>query len=422
MRKLGIVALGAAAALTFAGCSSTDDGGSTDTADSGEITVWVVGSDTPEDARTYLKDTFESENEGWTLTVEEKTWADVSDTYAAALQSNDSPDVVEVGNTQTASFADQGLFLPLTDIRDDLGGDDFLPGLEESATYDGELYAAPYYAGGRIVFYSSEVIGDTPVPTTLDEYVEAGKSLKTDTRSGIWAPGRDWYNALPYVWAHDGFIAEQDGEEWKAGFSSEGGVAGLTQLQDVYVNASVAAKDGDETDPQVPFCAGETAFLSAPAWVQWSINAPDDADAPGCESTYGGENLHAFALPGMTEGETAPIFAGGSNMGVATKSDNPEMAKAALAIITSSGYQEIMAENGLTPGLISAASSLPDTEVAQAQALALQNSKVTPTTPKWAEVESAQIIQEAMVKIAQGGDVKAIASELDAQIEEILNS
>lgn len=415
MRKLGIVALGAAAALTLAGCST--GGGESTSADGGEITVWVVGSDTPEDARAYLKDTFESENDGWTLTVEEKTWADVSDTYAAALQSNDSPDVVEVGNTQTASFADQGLFLPLEDFNTD----DYLPGLVQSATYDGDLYAAPYYAGGRIVFYSQQILGDTAVPTTLDEYVETGKARRTDTLSGIWAPGRDWYNALPYVWSHGGFIAEKDGDAWKAGFSSEGGIEGLTQLQDVYQNASNAPKDGDETDPQVPFCAGEDLFLSAPAWVQWSITAPADAEAPGCPDTYGAD-LHAFALPGLEAGETAPIFAGGSNIAVATKSANPEQARAALDIMASAGYQDLLAAGGLTPGLTASAANLPDTEIAKAQAVALENSQVTPTTPKWAEVEAAQIIQEALVKIAQGGDVKSIATDLDAQIEEILNS
>lgn len=416
MRKLGIVALGAAAALTLAGCST--GGGDEPSAESGSITVWLVGSDTPDDARAYLKDTFEAENEGWTLTVEEKTWADVSDTYAAALQSNDAPDLVEVGNTQTASFADQGLFLPIDDLE---LPDDFLGGLEDSATYDGTLYAAPYYAGGRIVFYSDQILGDTPLPTTLDEYVATGKERKTDTVSGISAPGRDWYNALPYVWAHGGFIAEQEGDEWKAGLSSEGGIEGLTQLQDVYTNASNAPKDGDEANPQVPFCAGEVVFLSAPAWVQWSINAPEDAENPGCAETYGSD-LNAFPLPGLTAGETAPIFAGGSNIGVATKGKNPEIAKKALQIITSEGYQKIMAENGLTPGIESAAQYLPDTPVATAQAEALANSKVTPTTPKWAEVEAAQIIQEALVKIAQGGDVKEIATSLDQQIEDILNS
>ena len=81
-----------------------------DAAETGEITVWLVGTDTPETARDYLKETFEAENEGWTLTIEEKTWADTHETYVAALSSNDSPDVVEVGNTQALGFIDQGLF------------------------------------------------------------------------------------------------------------------------------------------------------------------------------------------------------------------------------------------------------------------------------------------------------------------------
>ena len=39
-----------------------------------------------------------------------------------------------------------------------------------------------------------------------------------------------------------------------------------------------------------------------------------------------------------------------------------------------------------------------------------------------AEVESAGVIKDALVKIAQGGDVTQIATELDGQIESILNS
>ena len=42
-------------------------------------------------------------------------------------------------------------------------------------------------------------------------------------------------------------------------------------------------------------------------------------------------------------------------------------------------------------------------------------------SPNWTEVESALIIPDALVKIAQGGDVKAIATDLDSQIEAILN-
>jgi N,N'-diacetylchitobiose transport system substrate-binding protein len=425
-KKLGALALVGASAVVLAGCAG-GSGAAPAEPETGDLTVWLVGADTPQTARDYLKETFESENEGWTLTVEEKTWADVSDTYTAALSSNDSPDVVEVGNTQALGFADAGLFLDITDIQEDLGGDDLLAGLVDAGTYDGALYAAPYYAGGRIVFYTPQIVGDT-LPTTLDEYVELGKELKTDTVSGIYAPGKDWYNALPYVWAHGGEIAVQDGDEWDAQFSSNESLEGLEQLQDVYLNASVAPVDGNERLGNIDFCAGEVGFLSSPAWAAgnitgawpWGDEAAGEEVSEGCPDTYGSD-LGAFALPGLEAGETAPIFAGGSNVAVATKSDSPEKAKAALTIMLSEGYQMLLAEQGLTPGIKSAAEFLPDTPIAKAQAQALANSKFTPTSPNWAEVEAAQIIPDALVKIAQGGDVAAIAAELDTAIEAILN-
>ena len=425
-KKLGALALVGASAVVLAGCAG-GSGSAPSEAATGDLTVWLVGADTPQTARDYLKETFEDENEGWTLTVEEKTWADVSDTYTAALSSNDSPDVVEVGNTQALGFADAGLFLDISDIQADLGGDDLLSGVVDAGTYDGALYAAPYYAGGRIVFYTPQIVGDT-LPTTLDEYVAQGIALKTDTVSGIYAPGKDWYNALPYVWAHGGEIAVQDGDEWDAQFASDDSIAGLEQLQDVYLNASVAPVDGNERLGNIDFCAGEVGFLSSPAWAAgnitgdwpWGDEAAGEEVSEGCPDTYGSD-LAAFALPGMKAGETAPIFAGGSNVAVATKSDSPDMAKAALTIMLSEGYQKLLAEQGLTPGIKSAAQYLPDTPIAKAQAEALANSKFTPTSPNWAEVEAAQIIPDALVKIAQGGDVATIAAELDAAIEAILN-
>ncbi|HAJ18388.1 MAG: sugar transporter [Actinobacteria bacterium] len=420
-KTLGAVALAGASALVLAGCA----GGAPAEPETGDITVWLVGADTPQTARDYLKQTFESENEGWTLTIEEKTWADVSDTYTAALSSNDSPDVVEVGNTQALGFADAGLFLDISDIQDQLGGSDLLPGLVEAGTYEGSLYAAPYYAGGRIVFYSPMMVDE--VPATLDEYVAEGVAMTTDTVSGIYAPGKDWYNALPYIWAFGGEIAVQDGDTWDAQFSSPESLEGLNLLQTVYQDATVAPADGNELMANIAFCNGEAGFISSPAWAAGNLTgawpwADEDAgqNSEGCPDTYAAD-LGAFALPGLEAGETAPIFAGGSNVAVATKSAAPTKAKAALEIMLSEDYQKLLAEQGLTPGIISAASALPDTPIAQAQAAALANSKGTPASPNWAEVEAAQIIPDALVRIAQGEDVEAVATALDEQIEAILN-
>ncbi len=418
-KKLGALALLGASAVVLAGCSGGGNEADPGAAQTGDLKVWLVGTDTPDAARDYLKTTFEDENEGWTLTIEEKTWADTNEAYVAALSSSDAPDIVEVGNTQSQGFIAQGLFEDITDLKGDLGGDDMLASFVELGSEGDSLYAVPYYAGSRIVFSSAGVTGGE-IPATLTDYVAAGKELKTDTRSGIWTPGKDWYNALAFVWAHGGEVAVQDGDAWDAQFSSDASLAGLEMLQDVYLNANVAPADANETDPQVPFCAGEIGFLSAPSWVKWSILAPTDADNPGCPDTYGAD-LQAFPLPGMTAGEAAPVFAGGSNVAIAAKSDAKEKAAAALQIMLSEGYQSILAENGLIPALKSFASHLPDDEITQAAAAATAASKSVPASPNWAEVESSLVIPDALVKIAQGGDVAEIAEALDGQIEDILN-
>jgi len=430
-RSLSVLALAAATALALTACSTggNDNGSGEGEAATGDIRVWLNGSDTPDAAREYLKTTFEEENPGSTLTIEEQSWTGLVDKLTTSLSGSDSPDVVEVGNTQSPAFTSAGFFREITEEEfQSLGGDDLLQGFVEAGDWDEKHYALPYYAGSRAVFYSPSAIGsDITVPATLDEYVELGKSLKTDSRSGVYWPGQDWYNALPFIWENGGFIAEQnDAGEWEGGFSSEGGLAGLAQVQDLMTNASLAPKDGQETDLQVPFCEGKVAFLSAPTWIQWSINAPEEPETPdgvpGCASTYGGD-LTAFPLPGKEAGTTAQVFAGGSNIAVAQKSNNPELAFKAFEIMMSDEYQTILAENGLIPAKVSLASAVPqDNPIAQAGVAAAANTRLTPASPKWADVEAQNVLQSAFTKIANGDDVKTVAAELDAKIEEILNS
>ena len=420
MRKLGIVALGAAAAITLAGCAS---GGSGASEDGAEIRVWLVGTDTPDEAREYLVDTFEKENPGSTLVIEEQSWDGLVDRLTTSLSGSDSPDVVEVGNTQASAFTSAGAFLDLTEDYETLGGDDLLPGFVEAGSYDGKFYAAPLYSGARLVYYKKDALAAAglTVPTTLDEYISNGQALAAANpgKSGIWWPGQDWYNALPYIWENGGEIAVADGEEWDAQLSSPESLAGLAQVQEVMTTASTAPKDGNETSPEVGFCDGTTLQLSAPSWVKWSILAPADAEAPGCPDQE--ENLGVYALPGK-DGGAAQVFAGGSNIGISAKSAHPELALSALEIILSDEFQTIYGENGLVPAKLSLADTLGTDEVAQAIAAAAGNAKLTPASPNWADVEAAGILTDLFVNIAQGGDVKALAEAADEEIEAILNS
>jgi N,N'-diacetylchitobiose transport system substrate-binding protein len=387
------------------------------------IRVWLVSTDTPQDARDYLKQTFESENPGSTLTIEEQSWTGLVDKYTTALSGSDSPDVVEIGNTQAPAFTSAGAFLDLTSKFDELGGKDLLPGFVQIGSYDGKFYAAPYYSGARVVITSKEVVGDKGSPKTLDEFVANAKAMTTSTVSGMFAPGKDWRNFMSFVWANGGEIATQDASgKWVAGFESDSALKGLQEVQDIQTKANHIPADVDESDPQVPFCQGVVGYLMAPSWVRWSIAAAEDAPAPGCVKTFGSaDNLSAFALPGLTAGTYAPVLAGGSNIAIPAKSNNPDLAYKALQIMLSDGYQKILAANGLVPALVSQAKYLPDDVFSQAAAVAAANGKLTPASEKWADVEASMILEDSFSKLAQGQDVATVAKALDDRINSILN-
>lgn len=416
MRKLALVAAVAASAIVLAGCS-TSTGGEEEGA---ELRVWLVGADTPQDARDYLIETFAEENPGSTLVIEEQQWTGLVDTLTTALSSNDSPDIVEVGNTQAPAFTSVGAFRDLSGIYEDLGGDDLLPGFVEAGSYEGTLFAAPYYSGARVVFYNTaqyEQAG-VAVPESLDEYVANAGALAAALPgvSGVYWPGQDWYNALPFIWENGGEIAVFEDGEWDAQLSSPESIAGLEQVAEVMAS-SLAPKDGDETDVWVPFREAQGATLSAPSWAYWSIVADEDQAETALTNSLG-----YYALPGK-DGGAAQVFAGGSNIAISAKSAHPELAESAMKIIFSDEYQSILAANGLVPAKQSLGDQVAaaSPELAAVIAEAAANAKLTPASPKWADVEAARLLQDFFVKIATGGDIEALATQLDEDIEDILN-
>jgi len=434
MRKphlLGIGALVLAASISLSACAGS--GGGSPTAGNplddpspapANIRVWLVGPDTPQTVRDYLKQTFEAENPGSTLTVEEQSWTGLVDKYTTALSGSDAPDVVEIGNTQAPTFTSAGYFTDLTSKYQDLGGDNMLPGFVAVGSYNGEFYAPPYYSGARLITYTSQVFTG-PVPTTWDEYIADYTAAATDSVSGLYLSGKDWRNGMTFVWANGGEIATVDASgKWTGGFASDASIKGLTEFQDLFTKGiSKGATDVTEsTGNQPAFCAGQVAFLQAASWVMGGLEASETAETPGCGSTYGNPaDMHQFAIPGMTAGTYAPVLAGGSNLAIPAKSQHQALAYKALQIMLSDGYQKQLAAVGMVPALTTQAQFMPDNESSKASGEAASNAKLTPASPNWADVESSQILEDGFSKIAQGQDVATVAADMDSKMEAILN-
>ena len=234
-RPLAIATL---ALTALAACGSDDDGDDRRATAAPRPPTSGSGSTAPTRRRrpaTGSRRPSRTQNPGSTLTIEEQEWDGLVERLTTALSSeSETPDVVEIGNTQAPTFTSAGAFADLTDQLDDLGGDDLLPGFVDGATVDGETYAVPYYAGSKYVFYRKDLFekAGLEVPTTIEEFVDAAIDLKKANPepanfSGFWFPGQDWRNGVAFVWNAGGDLAVEDGGEWTGALSSPESVAGL---------------------------------------------------------------------------------------------------------------------------------------------------------------------------------------------------
>lgn len=441
-KKLGALALLGASAVVLAGCAGGGTGSSTDSATAGfdpeaakgqNITLWLMGGDTPDELRTYLKDEYKKAT-GGTLKIEEQSWGDALTKLTAQLpDSKNTPDVTEIGNTWSPTFTTAGSFADLSGVYEDLGGEDLLQSFVKVGEVDGKQYALPYYFGSRYVTYRKDIWGAAGLeqPKTLDEFNESVAKLKTPEQSGFYIGGQDWRNGISWIFANGGELAKKDGDTWVSTLSDPKTITGLEQFQTVFEDASNAPVTESDSTPWVNInndksgAAPTAATIIAPGWAHWSIGdfveekTGDDGKAVEVRE-WNDDTFGVFPLPG-NDGKPAPVFAGGSNIAISAKSTKQAGAKELLRIIFSDEYQQMLGENGLGPANTTQVDSLGDDIFAKALIDSALNSKLTPAAPGWAAVEGQKILDEFFGKVAGGGDIESLATEYDAKIDAIIN-
>ncbi|SNT09543.1 N,N'-diacetylchitobiose transport system substrate-binding protein [Micrococcales bacterium KH10] len=428
---LGLTACGSDDPTTSSAPQNPDNTPTEEAPEGATITMWVAGGDTPDELRDYLKTTFEAENPGSTLVIEQQEWDGLVAKLTTALQDpENTPDVVEVGNTQSPTFTTIGAFRDLTPLYEELGGDKLLPSFVEAGKADGKNFALPYYFGSRYMFYRKDLwtAAGQEVPTTLDEFAKSVKELKNDKMSGFGIGGQDWRNGISWIFANGGDLAREEGGQWVSTLSDPATIKGLEQWQDVYQGASIVPSTERDIAYWDLLNDGEggadpaAATIMAPGWARWSIGdltTNDDGDEVR-DGMADESKFDIFALPGV-DGGVAPVFAGGSNIGISANSKNPELAENLMRIIFSDEYQQMLGENGLGPANADFADSLGTDKFAQTTIETAAASKLTPAAPGWAAIEGQFIYEDLFQKIADGGDVTELAKEFDDKITPLLN-
>ena len=402
-------------------------GGNNTASQSGTLTVWLMNGSAPDSVVSGVNADFKAKHPGVKVNVQIQQWSDVTTKLDTAFAGSTPPDVVELGNTLVAKYAAAGA---LQDIGSKKSGFEnsstWLQSLTESCTLNGKLYCAPYYAGSRAMIYRKDMFakaGVQQVPTSMDDLLQVGQKLmdanKTDADfSALYFPGKYWYAALPFIWDFGGEVATKSGSQWQGALSSPQSQQGLTQLSNLVSKLSKADKTGDEAKQDQAFAQGHIAMLIANGWEVGVITDPKSGD-PSLK-----DKLGVFPIPSHTAGQTAPVFLGGSDLGIAAKSKNQDLASDWVKLLTSNKFQTQMATVGQvipnTTSLLNLNSSDPLIGTFSAAA---KNSRFTPNAANWANVESANVLPDMLVSIFTGkATVPDATKAASDRITQILNT
>jgi N,N'-diacetylchitobiose transport system substrate-binding protein len=417
---------GTALALSLTACGSSGGTGTAAPASSGPktLTVWMMDGDLSPQAQATINTAFEKAT-GAKVNLQIQQWDNINTKISTALAQDNPPDVIEIGNTDVPLFAATGALSDITSQQADLsGGQTWLPGLVGPATVNGKLYAAPLFAGNRAVIYNKDVwakAGVTAAPTSFTQLTQDLDKIRAANPSPDFAPfyfpGQYWFGGLQFAWAAGGQLATQSGGKWSGALESPAAQAGLTawkNFENTYSTAASRNTDTKTPDQAALLASGKTATI-----LDTSINTVLK-DNPALA-----DHLGTFPLPGDSGNQ--PVFLGGSDLGIAAKSPNQQLALAYLKAATSQQVQTdgIVGIDHWTPVstqlIDSTKGSLPPTSAAFFEAA--KTSVGTPATPGWATIESDKSINQFFADIATGRkSVAQAAKDLDAHLDQALNA
>ena len=285
--------------------------------------------------------------------------------------------------------------------------------------YDGAFYAAPYYAGGRIVFYTPQIRRATPCRRRSTSTSPRARSSRPTRSRASTRPARTGTTPFPT----SGRTAERSPSRTATSGtrSSPARRASRASRSSRSLPQRLDRAGGRQrADPQDRLLRRVMRLPLGSGWVNWRSWPRRDAESPGCPDTYG-TDLAAFALPGLTAARPRRSSPAARTSPSRRRATHPEKAKAALDDHALGGLPEAPRRGWSDPAKHRSAASSCRHPDRQGSGRGAGNSKFTPDAPELGRGRGRAASRTRFVKIAQGGDVPAIAAELDTKIEAILN-
>ncbi|MFB8208657.1 ABC transporter substrate-binding protein [Streptomyces sp. NPDC056010] len=404
------LAISIAAGVTGCGGGTSSGGGSNDSPKT--LTYWASnqGPSIEADKKILTPELKKFEKQtGIKVKLEVVPWADLLNRILAATTSGQGPDVLNIGNTWSASLQATGALLPWSKENfDAIGGRDrFVDSAVASAGAEGQDPAAvPLYSLAYALYYNKKSFADAGIekpPATWDELVADGKKLSKNGKWGLGAEGSNLSNNI-----HQTFVlGQQHGADFfdadgKPTFTSDGAVAAVKQYIDFMAKDKIIAPGNAEyaqNQSLTDFAKGKTAM------VLWQAAASTFASQGMKPEDWGAAPVPvASGTPG--QGKNTNSMVAGINMAVFKNTKNLDGAKKFVKFMTSDDEQKLLNK---TYG------SIPPVKTAQAdEAFSAPDLAVLRDTLAKSAAPLPQVPNESQFETAVGTAVKELWADAAA--------
>ncbi len=397
-----IAATALATILTACGGGTSPTTSSSSSAHSKTLTYWASDQGSSiQDDYTVLNPELQKfqQQTGIKVKLDVIGWPDLLNRILAATTSGQGPDVVNIGNTWSASLQATGAFVPFTDQTfNQIGGKSRF--LSSAIGSTGEVgkppTAAPLYSLAYGLYYNKKLFaaaGITSPPVTWDQLVADGKKLTKGGTYGLAIEG----GSIPENIHHAFVLAKQHGGDFfdAAGtptFTSPGAVAGVTQFVNFMATDHIVSPGDaqyDQNQSLADFATGKAAML------MWQA-AGKALQAHGMKATdYG---VAPIPVQSGTPGASNPnSMVAGINIAVFKNTPNLSGALKFVNFMTSDAEAKVLdVQYGSIPPITSA---LQDPAFSSPELTVLRNVLATsaaplPQVPKESQFE--QLVGTAM--------------------------
>jgi N,N'-diacetylchitobiose transport system substrate-binding protein len=441
-----LVAVSAAAALAIAGCSSSSSSPAAASSTAGssssapaQLVVWRLGASVASEV-TWMNGIITQFHKDYPQYAKTNVkvvwipWTDVtSDWTTAEAGGKNAPDITELGNTETPTEAAAGA---LADITSDVNSWSNKPGLIAGElandSQNSKYYAVPFFGGVRGIWYRTDqfkAAGISSPPTTWAQLVSDAQALqkKYPGTFGIGAPSNDTDAVASFIWGAGGQIATESGGKWTADLTSAASEAGIKFYVDLYSKYHVSpSKYVGETE------LGNVGATSGGVNEDFFLGKADMyIDGPWATGNFTGTiadkaNLASFPIPGENGGDSAPVFAGGSDLGIWSTTKYPAADWDLIQVMDNPTNSTTFASAlGFFPPYTAQLSNQSySTPIMSGFAKAAANTQISPLNAKnWSTADSTDYVIPDLVKaLMQGAPFQSTVTKYNTMLTNVLNT